>query len=78
MELVEWIHREKTDLPVIVMTAFGDKEMVIRILKNHWSGYIEKPFTLKELIEEIRRVTSNSQHCNDQFSSKQRLNKEKR
>ena len=67
MELVEWIHREKTDLPVIIMTAFGDKDMVIRTLKNRWSGYIEKPFTLKELTEEIKRVTSNGQHCSDQF-----------
>ena len=78
MELVEWIHREKADLPVIIMTAFGDKDMVIRILKNRWSGYIEKPFTLKELTEEIKRVTSDGQHCNDQFSPKQRLNKERR
>jgi DNA-binding NtrC family response regulator len=69
MELVEWIHREKADLPVIIMTAFGDKNMVIRILKNRWSGYIEKPFTLKELIEEIKRVTSNGQHSNDHFSA---------
>jgi DNA-binding NtrC family response regulator len=68
IELVEWIHREKADLPVIIMTAFGDKDMVIRILKNRCCGYIEKPFTLKELTEEIKRVTSNSQHCNDRFN----------
>ncbi len=68
MELVEWIRREKADLPVIIMTAFGDKDMVIRTLKNRWSGYIEKPFTLKELTDEIKRVTSNGRHGNDQFS----------
>jgi DNA-binding NtrC family response regulator len=78
MELVEWIHREKGDLPVIVMTAFGDKEMVIRILKNRWSGYIEKPFTLKELMDEIKRVTSNCRHCSDQFNAHQRFSKVKR
>jgi DNA-binding response OmpR family regulator len=60
MELVEWIRREKAGLPVIVMTAFGDKEMVIRTLKNPKSGYIEKPFTLKELTAEITRVTTDS------------------
>lgn len=68
MDLAEWIHREKADLPVIIMTAFGDKEMVIRTLKNRWRGYIEKPFTLKELTEEIKRVTSNGNHSNDRFS----------
>jgi DNA-binding NtrC family response regulator len=78
MELVEWIRREKADLPVIMMTAFGDKDMVIRILKNRRSGYIEKPFTLKELTEEIKRVTSNGQHCDDQFNAYSRLNKERR
>jgi DNA-binding NtrC family response regulator len=78
MELAEWIHREKADLPVIIMTAFGDKDMVIRILKNRCCGYIEKPFTLKELTEEIKRVTSNGQHCNDQFNANWRFNKERR
>jgi DNA-binding NtrC family response regulator len=78
MELVEWIRREKADLPVIMMTAFGDKDMVIRILKNRRSGYNEKPFTLKELTEEIKRVTSNGQHCDDQFNAYSRLNKERR
>lgn len=78
MELVEWIHREKADLPVIVMTAFGNKDMVIQTLKNRWGGYLEKPFTLKELIEEIKRVTSNGQHSNDPFNADWRLRKEGR
>jgi DNA-binding NtrC family response regulator len=64
MELVERIHQKKADFPVIIMTAFGDKDMVLRTLKNRWSGYIEKPFTLKELTDEIKRVTSNGQQSN--------------
>ncbi len=69
MELVEWIHRKRADLPVIIMTAFDDQDMVIRALTRHWCGYIKKPFTLKELTDEITRVISNSRHGDDQFST---------
>lgn len=69
MELVERIHKQRADFPVIIMTAFGYKEMVVRTLKNPWSGYIEKPFTLKELTEEIKRVTAPEQIHREPFSN---------
>lgn len=69
MELVERIHKHRAEFPVIIMTAFGYKEMVVRTLKNPWSGYIEKPFTLKELTEEIKRVTTPVQTSRESFSN---------
>ena len=38
------------------MTAYGKKEVFVDALKNHCSGFIEKPFTLEELIEKIEGV----------------------
>ena len=38
------------------MTAYGKKEVFVDALKNHCSGFIEKPFTLVELIEKIEEV----------------------
>lgn len=38
------------------MTAYGKKEVFVDALKNHCNGFIEKPFTLEELIEKIERV----------------------
>jgi signal transduction histidine kinase len=69
MELVDRIHKRRAEFPVIIMTAFGYKEMVVQTLKNPWSGYIEKPFTLKELTEEIKRVTTPVQTSGEPFGS---------
>ncbi len=56
--LLEEIRKENCDLPVIMMTAFGDKQIVVRALREHCNGYIEKPFTLVQLMAEIQKVTS--------------------
>lgn len=60
--LLEKIRREHHDLPVIMMTAFGDKNLVVRAMQNHCNGYIEKPFTLLQLLREIQKVTSYVSH----------------
>ena len=43
-------------LPVIIMTGFAETRLVIEALKNHCAGFIEKPFTLDQLVTEIERV----------------------
>ncbi len=56
IELLQNIRGGNGDLPVIMMTAYGQKDMVIDVLRNHCSGFIEKPFTLDQLLREIDRV----------------------
>ena len=43
-------------IPLILMTAYGAKEVVIKALRAGCDGYIEKPFTTDELLGEIDRV----------------------
>lgn len=66
--LLEEIRKENYDLPVIMMTAFGDKQIVVRALREHCNGYIEKPFTLLQLMSEIQKVTSYQTHQRASFS----------
>lgn len=58
LELLCHIQKDYESLPVIMMTAYGKKELVIAALQNGCAGYVEKPFTLEELIPEIERVVS--------------------
>lgn len=44
------------DLPVIMMTAYGRKDVLVDALRNRCDGYLEKPFTMDELVAEIERV----------------------
>lgn len=43
-------------LPVIIMTAYSEKRMVIEAIRSDCNGFIEKPFTYEELMTEIERV----------------------
>ncbi len=59
MELLKHIRASKKRIPVIMMTAYGEKGLVIDAMRNECDGFIEKPFTLDELTGEIKRVETN-------------------
>lgn len=56
IELLKNIREHYGPLPVILMTAYGEKDLVIEALRNRCDSFIEKPFTLDQLMQEIERV----------------------
>ena len=56
MELLKKIRENHKFLPVIMMTAYGEKDLIIDALRNRCDSFIEKPFTLEQLIDEIERA----------------------
>lgn len=56
IDLLKEIRRSYPTLPVIIMTGYADKNMVIEALKNRCNSVIEKPFAPDELASEIERV----------------------
>jgi signal transduction histidine kinase len=59
IDLLKRIREEYGSLPVIIMTAYGEKEVVIEALRNRCDSFIEKPFTLDQLTPEIERARVN-------------------
>lgn len=53
IELLKEIRRLDRNLPVIMMTAYGDKSLIVRAMRHRCDSYIDKPFTLDRLIREI-------------------------
>ncbi|MCP4691741.1 MAG: response regulator [Desulfobacterales bacterium] len=53
MELLEKIRKKNKTLPVIMMTAYGDKDLVVEAMRHRCDGFLDKPFTLQELLEVI-------------------------
>ena len=51
MELLKKIREKNNTLPVILMTAYGEKDLVIDALRNSCNSFIEKPFTLQRSID---------------------------
>lgn len=56
LSLLRKIREKYGKLPVIMMTAYGEKKVLIDALRNGCNGFLEKPFTLEDLSAELARV----------------------
>ena len=54
------IREVNKSFPIIMMTAYGGKDLVVDALRNRCDGFINKPFFLDQLIKEIERVRINT------------------
>lgn len=58
LELMKVLRRTNPTLPILIMTAYADKSLLIEALKHRCDGFIEKPFRLDQLTAEIERIMS--------------------
>lgn len=56
VELVYELERLNVQIPVIVMTAFGDVDTAVKSFRHGAFDYIQKPFSVDELEAVIRKV----------------------
>ena len=56
LDLLKAVREIRPFVPVILMTAFGRKDLAIEALKTQYTGFIEKPFSLEQLLGEMTRV----------------------
>jgi DNA-binding NtrC family response regulator len=55
IELLQKIRETHKSLPVILMTAHGDKDLVIEAMHYRCNGFIDKPFDIDELLDVINK-----------------------
>jgi DNA-binding NtrC family response regulator len=55
IELLQKIRETDNTLPVVIMTAYGDKDLVSEALHYRCSGFIDKPFNIEELLDVINK-----------------------
>ncbi len=60
MELLDILKARKNDLPVIIITAYGDVPMAVRAIKSGATDFILKPFNPQELIEKVQAQMTKS------------------
>ena len=58
LELLRSIRHTYGDLPVIMMTAFCKNEVMAQALHSRCNRFIQKPFTLDQIVSEIQKVGS--------------------
>jgi len=55
IELLQKIRETNKTIPVILMTAYGDKDLVIEAMHYRRTGFIDKPFDMDELLDVIHQ-----------------------
>ncbi|MCM2278103.1 MAG: ATP-binding protein [Oligoflexia bacterium] len=48
-DLIDFLKESGIEIPVILITAYGSKELAVRTVQRHIFGYLEKPFDPEEL-----------------------------
>ena len=56
LDLLAAVRRSHPTLSVMIMTAYAETSVLIEALRNHCDSFIEKPFSLDQLLVEIERV----------------------
>ncbi|MBD3317248.1 MAG: response regulator [Chitinivibrionales bacterium] len=57
-ELIAAMQQRKISTPVLVITGFGDKELVIRLMRLGCRDFVDKPFTPRQIEERVNLLLS--------------------
>ncbi len=53
VELIDELERLNIMIPILVITGYGDKELIINLMRKGCADYIDKPFEPSELLERL-------------------------
>ena len=75
LQVLQTLRELQCPIPVILITAYGSEEVVVRALRLGADDYIAKPFELDEMINAIERVLSKSRQEKEKARLSQELEK---
>ncbi|MEE4358956.1 MAG: SpoIIE family protein phosphatase [Desulfococcaceae bacterium] len=75
MELIDALSARDIRIPVLVMTGFGDKEMLIELMRRGCSEYIDKPFEPDDITARVKSVLEMQEK--KRFEREKEIEKEK-
>ena len=55
-ELVSLLHKKSIDVPVLVITGYGDRDLVIRLMRLGCRDFLDKPFQPADLEERVEML----------------------
>lgn len=56
MKILKVIKNEYPDLPVLIITGFGNEELEFSALAEHNTGFLDKPFEISTLVEALNEL----------------------
>jgi len=62
LDILNFVNRAHPETPVIIITAFGSKDMAIKTINSRVFGFLEKPFELYEVQALVERALEKKHH----------------
>lgn len=53
LQLIDELNRFKIRMPIFAITGYGDKALVIELMRTGCADYLDKPFKLKEFVRRV-------------------------
>jgi two-component system response regulator AtoC len=73
LDLVDEVRRRKLDTTVVVMTAYGSKEVAIEAMKHGAYDYLSKPFEADEVVLLLRKAEERERLFRENVTLKKQL-----
>lgn len=73
MQVLDALHDEGFDIPVILMTFHGSEEVAIEVYRKGVRDYVKKPYTVEEMLASIDRALSEVRLRRDKEALTERL-----
>ncbi len=64
-ELLDELNGLGISVPTLVMTGYGDKKLLIKLLRNGCTDYIDKPLSPKKLLDRVNNILQNTKKKNE-------------
>jgi len=75
LDLLRQMKRERPELEIIVMTAFGGSSSAIKAMEHGAYDYVTKPFEIDDLLATLRRVFEHADMSNEMSALRLELGK---
>jgi CheY-like chemotaxis protein len=61
MDLIAKVKERAPDLPIVILSGFGDMDDVIKAMRAGVADYLKKPFSIDEVLEVVKREMKHGQ-----------------
>jgi sigma-B regulation protein RsbU (phosphoserine phosphatase) len=65
LEMIDRLQEQGISIPVIGISGFGDKELVVELLRRGCRDYLDKPFTPEEVVARVEKVLRQTEAVRD-------------
>jgi two-component system, NarL family, invasion response regulator UvrY len=70
LEVLRALKREKSDLPVLVLSMYAEEQYAVRVLQEGASGYLTKESVPNDLISAIRKAAAGGRYISSSLGEK--------